>query len=383
MKKLLNYFGNGDFSPEQRSQSLPIPYLTKYLLLFSMSLLMLEATTITISPEQQKDWQIKTATPTAVNSLVLGEFMAEVTTPPQHLHSISLPFEAQVKKLYVATYDHVNKGQLLAEVTGRDWINIQQEFIADVVELNYHKETLKRKNRLCNEGIIPKKEFISANAEHQADKIKVSTSKALLRGYGASSKMINDLVKKLKISPIIQVRSDISGTLLHLNVRSGKSTNPSDALFVIQKKGALWLEADILVQKAMMLKNKEKVTLSFNSEKFESTVLLHAPTINPENQTQKVRFSLPNSAKFLSGMRSPATITQMQKSVKVAKKSLISIEGKEVVFLKIAKGYESMEVEIVGEEGAFYFLKDMPQLHAPIATTSLLILKSLMEGEDE
>jgi hypothetical protein len=123
--------------------------------------------------------------------------------------------------------------------------------------------------------------------------------------------------------------------------------------------------------------------LIFNSEKFESTVLLHAPTINPENQTQKVRFSLPNSAKFLSGMRSPATITQMQKSVKVAKKSLISIEGKDMVFLKIAKGYESMEVEIVGEEGAFYFLKDMPKLHAPIATTSLLILKSLMEGEDE
>jgi len=309
--------------------------------------------------------------------------MAEVTTPPQHLHTISLPFEAQVKKLYVANYDHIKKGQLLAEVTGRDWIEIQQRFIADAIELKHHGHIAERKNRLCKEGIIPKKECTSANAEHQADKIKVSASKALLRGYGASNKMINDLFSKLKISQTIQVRSDISGTLLHLNVRSGKSTNPSDALFVIQKKGALWLEVEMLVQKAMRLNQNEKVNLTFNSETFESRVLLHAPTINPENQTQKVRFSLPNSAKFLSGMRSPATITQMQQTLKVAKKSLINIEGKSMVFLKTTKGYEALEVEVLGEEDSHYFLKDMPQLRNPIATSSVLILKTMMEGEDE
>lgn len=357
--------------------------MKKLLLGLSLGLLMLEATTVNLTAEQEKSWQIDTATPTVTNTLSLGEFMAEVTTPPQYLHTVSLPFEAQVKKLYVATYDHIKKGQLLAEVTGRDWIEIQQRFIADAIELKHHGHIAERKNRLCREGIIPKKECTSANAEHQADKIKVSASKALLRGYGASNKIINDLFSKLKISQTIQVRSDLSGTLLHLNVRSGKSTNSSDALFVIQKKGALWLEADILVQKAMRLKNKEKVTLSFNNESFKSRVLLHAPTVNPENQTQKVRFSLPNSAKFLSGMRSPVSIIQARKSLKIAKKSLINIEGKENIFLKIAGGYESMEVKIVGEERSNYFIKDNAKLHAPIATSSLLILKTLMEGEDE
>jgi len=357
--------------------------MKKLLLGLSLSLLMLQATSIELTSEQEKSWQIETTSPTIIDSLSLGEFMAEVTTPPQYLHTVSLPFEAQVKKLYVATYDHIKKGQLLAEVTGRDWIEIQQQFIADAIELKHHGHLAERKNRLCSEGIIPKKECTSANAEHQADKIKVSASKALLRGYGASNKMINDLFSKLKISQTIQVRSDIEGTLLHLNVRSGKSTNPSDALFIIQKKGALWLEADILVKKAMRLKNNEEVTLRFNNESFKSSVLLHSPTINPENQTQKVRFSLPNSTKFLSGMRSPVSIAQMKKSIKVAKKSIISIEGKDVVFLKTSKGYESVEVEIVGEDNAYYFLKDMPKLHAPIATTSLLILKSLMEGADE
>ncbi|HIP50765.1 MAG TPA: hypothetical protein EYG94_01650, partial [Campylobacterales bacterium] len=112
--------------------------MKKLLLGLSISLILLDATTITLTSEQEKDWQIKTEIPKVSTSLALGEFMAEVTTPPQHLHTISLPFEAQVKKLYVANFDHLEKGQLLADVTGRDWIEIQQRFIADAIELKHH-----------------------------------------------------------------------------------------------------------------------------------------------------------------------------------------------------------------------------------------------------
>ena len=343
----------------------------------------LNAQTIELTPQQEQDWQITTQTPKASNTLPLGEFMAEVVTPPQNLYTITLPFEAQVKKLYVASYDSVKKGQLLAEVTGKDWIGIQQQFIEDAIELKHHGHVAERKNRLCKEEIIPKKECIAANAEYQADKIKVSASKALLRGYGASNQMINDLSSKLKISATIPLRSEVTGKLLELNIQAGKSTSPSDALFVLLKEGAMWLESDMLVQKAMHLSQGQRVQITFNQETFESKVLLHSPTIDPENQTQKVRFSLPSSAKFLSGMRNPATITQTQKALKVTKKSVINLEGKNSVFLKIDKGYEALAVEIVGEEGSNYYLKEMPKLHNPIATSSLLILKSLMEGEDE
>ena len=82
-------------------------------------------------------------------------------------------------------------------------------------------------------------------------------------------------------------------------------------------------------------------------------------------------------------MRNPATIIGTEKTIKVAKKSLINIEGKNVVFLKNDKGYEPLTVEIVGEENSNYYVKDMPALNAPIAVSSLLVLKTLMEGEDE
>ncbi len=61
--------------------------------------------------------------------------MAEVVTPPQLLQTVSLPFEAQIKKIYVANFDNVKRREPLAEVTGRDWIELQKRFISDAIEL--------------------------------------------------------------------------------------------------------------------------------------------------------------------------------------------------------------------------------------------------------
>ena len=348
-----------------------------------LTLLFINAKPIKLTPQQQKDWQITTAQPKVSKSLTIGRFMAEVTTPPQYLYSVTLPFEAQIQKLYVANYDSVKKGQLLAEVTGRDWIEIQQRFISDAIELKHHAHIAERKNRLCSEGIIPKKECTSANAEHKADKIKASASKALLKGYGATNKMINDLFNNLKISRTIKLRSLVSGRLLKLNVRSGKSTNPTDALFVIQKEGALWLEVEIPVKKAMRLKKGEILSILFNEESFSGKVLLKSPIINIVNQTQKVRFLLPKSSKFLTGMRDMAELSITTNTLQVEKKSVITIKNSKVLFVVTPKGYISTPIKVLGEDDNHYFINGKLQSTDTIATSSLAILKSMMESEDE
>jgi multidrug efflux pump subunit AcrA (membrane-fusion protein) len=345
--------------------------------------LLLEAKTLELTNEQLKDWQIKTTEAKQIDTLALGSFMAEVVTPPQYLYSIALPFEAQIKKLNVANYDHIKKGQLLATVTGHDWITIQQQFIQDSIELKHHKHVAERKYRLCAEEIIPKKECTAASAEYKADKIKVASAKALLRGYGADEKIINKLFHNLKITQTIPVRSSFAGKLLELNVRVGKSTQPSESLFVIQREGALWLEADILIKSARNLKDGQALTLNFSGEKFQSKVLLHAPKINVENQTQKVRFSLPHNKNFVTGLRDMLKISQKSNALKIPKKSVISLGEEEVVFVQSEKGFEAVAIKVVGEDNMNYFVEMNALLQNPIVKTSVAILKSMMESEDE
>ena len=85
------------------------------ILLLTLFTFTIQAGDLILTPEQKDNWQIKVQAPISSQKLPLGEFIAKVVTPPSLLHSISLPFEANVKKLNVANYQYVKEGQVLAE----------------------------------------------------------------------------------------------------------------------------------------------------------------------------------------------------------------------------------------------------------------------------
>lgn len=357
--------------------------MKKQLLFLILCTFTLNAEKIILTPEQEENWQIKVETPKSSDKLPLGEFVTAVVTPPTLLHTISLPFEANVKKLYVANYQYVTKDQVLADVTGTEWISTQQKAISDAIEFKHHEHLAERKNILCKEEIIPKKECIASNAELEADKIKVTASKALLKSYGASDEMISNLFKDLKLSQTIQLRSTVEGRIVKLHARPGKSTNPTDALFIIQQKGSLWLESAIEATIVQNLYEGQKVQITLGSNTFDTTILQLSPMINPENQTRDIRFLVPADINVFAGLRTSAKITIYQKSLKIKKNAVIKDGDTQIVFVKNKEGYTSIPVEILSEDDKYYFIKPSSMLENKIAVNSLAVLKNMLGSEDE
>jgi len=343
----------------------------------------LYANEIKLSPKEINTWQIQTQLPTSTNKVPLGSFIVEVTIPPTLLQTIALPFDAQVITLNAASYQEVKKGDLLAEVTGTQWIEAQKSAIADAIELRHHTHTAERKNKLCKEEIIPKKECIAANAELKTDKIKVSASKALLESFGASKKMIDTLFSQLKIYPTIPIISKTDGTIITLNAQPGKSTDPSAALFIIKKEGALWLESDMPIKAASILKIGENVILTIEGKQYNSKVLQLSPTLNQQNQTRHVRFSQEDKSDLLAGTRTNAILTLNIEATCVPKKAVIKSEGKHIVFIKQGDVYKNISVDILGEDTKNYYLKNNPLLKAPVVISAVAVLKNMLGGEDE
>ena len=343
----------------------------------------LNAENIAITTEQEANWQIKLEVPQSSQVLPLGDFSAEVVTPPTLLHTIALPFEANVKKLYVAKYEKVHQGQVLADVTGTEWIQTQQKAVSDVIEYRYYEQLAARKNILCNEEIIPKKECTSANADLEAKKINVATSKALLRSYGASDEMISKLFKDLILSQTIQLRSTVDGRIVDLYATPGKSTSPSDAIFVIQEEGPLWHESDIEAKRIEGLKEGETVQITLNNYTFDTKILQLSPVINPENQTRRARFLIPTDIDIFPGLRTTAKIVLKQDSLKIKKNAVIKIGRSQVVFYKNKDGYTSLPIEILEEDEEYYFVKPSPDLKNEIAVSSVAILKNMLGDENE
>ena len=357
--------------------------MTKKLLLLTLFTCTINAQDIVLTPEQESNWQIKAEVPQSSEKLPLGEFIAEVVTPPTLLHTISLPFEANVKKLHVANYQKVTKDQILADVTGTEWIATQQKAIADAIEFKHHEHLAERKNMLCKEEIIPQKECVAANAELAADKIKVAASKALLKSYGASDEMISNLFKNLTLSQTIQLRSSVEGRIVQLHATPGKSTSPADALFIIQEEGPLWLESAIAAKRIQGLQEGQKVQIVLDGHTFDTSILQLSPVINPENQTRQIRFLVPSSINIFSGLRSNAKITLTQDSLKIKKNAVIKEGDRQIVFVKNKKGYSSMPVTILAENNQYYFVEPSSALQNKIAVSSLAVLKNMLGSEDE
>ncbi len=353
------------------------------LFIFMAYVCALQAENIEMSPEQEKNWQIKTEKPQISDRLPLGELMVEVVTPPALLRTISLPFEANVKKLYVAKYQSVDKGQILAEVTGTEWIETQQRAISDAIELKHHEHLAERKKMLCKEEIVPQKECVAADAELASDQIKMATSKALLKSYGATPEMISNLFSELQISQTILLKSPMEGSIVAITASPGKSNSPSDALFVIQEKGSLWLESEIEEARTGKLQAGQSVHVELADYNFDTVILQISPVVNPENQTRQIRFLVPIDSEVLSGLRGMAKITLSLSAIKLKKTSVIKVGDKQIVFVKNPNGFESVNIEMLGEDDTHYYVKNISELRNDVAVTSIAILKNMMEKKDE
>ncbi len=338
---------------------------------------------ITLSEEQEKNWQIEIAKPELTQMLPLGDFVAEVVTPPAQLHTLSLPFDATIKKLNVALYQQVSKGEVLAEATGTEWIAAQQQAIADMIAYRHQEQLTKRKNMLCKEEIIPQKECVTANATLESKRVSVEASKALLRSYGASDEMLEVLLKEFQLLDTVVVRSHVDGRVISLEAAPGKSVDAGMALFVMQTKGALWLESHMEAKRTKVLQESQKVRIVIDGVTFDTVILQISPVINPENQTRQVRFLVPEDVSLISGLRANAHIFFAYESIKIPKESVIKDGREQIVFVKDKDGFTSQKIEILSEDDHFYFVKPSKGLEGEIASSSVAILKNMLGEEDE
>jgi len=355
----------------------------KTILLLISALFSLHAVDIVVSAEQEKDWHI--VTQELNNSSITPEatLYVEVITPPKLLKILSLPNEVTISDLHVNLYDSVSKGDALVSVSSVQWLEAQKNAIASSIDYTNRFQIDQRKQMLCSEQIIAKKECIASQAALQEARNRLKAAKEMLSAYGASNTLIADITKKYKVYPTLTLYSSVKGHIIELSGGTGSSIEAFKPLVTILKDGDLWIEGALSTHNASLLKRGDTITLRIDTHQFESKVLNIAPFINTKNQTRNVRFSLPKDSGLLSGLRTSATLYLHVNSIKIPKKALIQ-EGKQnIIFVKTAQGYRSLNVNVLSQEDDYYYLKPQAELKQPVAVNSVLILKNMMDSSDE
>lgn len=348
-------------------------------LLISISLI----ADITLTQEQEQDWNIQTTISKEVSYIPLGEYMMSVKTPPNLMHTLSLPYEAQVVNINRANFERVKKGELLAVLSAPEWIEAQRKVIADSIEFIRSQNEAQRKEKLCKEEIIAQKECIAAESDVKTNKIKLSASKALLKAYGASNEMIETLLKESNISSNIRLLSSVEGTILQANIEPGKSTTASTALFVIKADGDNWLESDLSQEAANRLKPLQEVIITIDSNDIKLKVLHVSPILNSHNQTRHVRFALPKSEILLDGLRTKGKLSIEGKAFTIDKKAVVQDSNKSIVFVKKGSIYKVLEVNVISEDKEKCYLSYDAALNEQIVIQSTSVLQNILQQGKE
>ncbi|MDQ6758425.1 MAG: efflux RND transporter periplasmic adaptor subunit [Acidobacteriota bacterium] len=240
----------------------------------------------------------------------------------------------RVTDLRVRLGDYVKKGQLLLTMTSHDMsgaISDYQKFQADA---RLVKTQLERSQLLFSKGAIAQKDVQVAEDADQKARVDVSTSAERIKILGGD---IN------RLSPLIEVRAPVSGTIIEQNVvaASGiKSLDNSPNLLTIADLSHVWVLCDVYENNLSQVHLGDRASLRLNAypeRKLEGRVSNIASLLDPATRTAKVRIDLPNP----NGLMRPnmfasvvftARGTQSRMTVPVS--AILRLQDRDWVFVK-------------------------------------------------
>jgi cobalt-zinc-cadmium efflux system membrane fusion protein len=228
--------------------------------------------------------------------------------------------------------DEVKKGQVLVVIRSQDLALAISDYQKSVADKLLARKALDRAKLLYDHGAVPQKDLETAQDTEEKTKVDVQTAAARIRILGGDTD---------HLSPVIEVKSPISGTIVEQNTAGGegvKSLDNTPNLFTIADLSRVWVLCDVYENNLSQVHLGDGVEVRLNAypdRVFRGRISNISRLLDPTTRTAKVRVELANSGGiFRPGMFSNAQFTS-QGSVKrmaLPETALLRLHDKDWVF---------------------------------------------------
>lgn len=270
-----------------------------------------------------------------------------VDVPPTGIASVSIPMGGYVQDINLIPGTYVKKGQVLATVKDPAYVQLQENYLAAKVKLNFLQLDMDRQKTLLTQEAVSKKSFQQLQADYNANAIQ-------LKALSEQLKLINIKPENLtteKMTSLVQLTAPISGYITKVNINRGKYVTPSDVLLEIMDPNDIHAaitiyEKDIAGFKVGM---KGIVSLSQDpSKKYPVTILAVSQNIN-EDKTGLLHCHFDQIPKnVLPGMFLSADIVvETNEAVLIPIDAVQRYQGKDYVFIQTnVNAFEAIAIQI-------------------------------------
>lgn len=197
--------------------------------------------TVSLTVEQRKNIDLHTM---QVGRASIGGVLKVhglIDVPPQNMVSISVPLGGYLKESHLLPGMHVKKGERIALIEDREYIELQQEYLTAAANLKFTEKEYERQQDLNASKATSDKVFQQITADYTARKVQVKALAEKLRLIGIDPVRLNED----NLSKSISINSPIDGYVTHVNANIGKYVRPEDVLFELVNPTDIHLALDV------------------------------------------------------------------------------------------------------------------------------------------
>ena len=260
---------------------------------------------------------------------------------------VSPAITSLVKKVSISTGQKVNVGQVLFELSGNDFIELQQNFMESANQLKRLKSEYERIKSLYKEKVGTEKEMISAESDYKNVNAKYSALKKKLQFLGLDPAKIEET----GFYNSFFIRSPISGYISKIHGSIGQYADQQTCLAEIIDVNQLHLQLSVFEKDINKLHPDQKIKfqLSDNSNRtYDATLKSIGRTIDTNTKSIQCYADIKDlqSANFIKDAYIEAEICTKTDTVNaITEEATVKMEG-EYFILVLEK-----------DDGENYFLR--------------------------
>jgi cobalt-zinc-cadmium efflux system membrane fusion protein len=247
------------------------------------------------------------------------------------IHVTSLG-SGRVVDIKVRLGDFVKKGQSLLVISSPDLASANADYQKARADEELSRKALERTQELYTHGAMAVKDLEAAQDTEDKAKVDVQTSAEHVRVLGGDPD---------HISPVIDLRAPVSGTIVEQNVAGSegiKSLDNTPNLFTIADLSQVWVVCDVFENDLgeVHLGDSSEIRLNAYPDRvFRGKVADISRVLDPNTRTAKVRIVLANGEGALRpGMFATATFRsrKLHDRVVVPSTAVMRLQDKDWVF---------------------------------------------------
>ena len=276
---------------------------------------------------------------------------------PDGIAQVGVFISGNVNSIHRKSGEWVKKGDLLFKLTGKEIIEIQQDYIQNNAKLTLAKMDMERMKTLVEENISAQKEYQTALSEYQI-------LKAANEALNAKLTMLHLNPEKIvsgNLVTAVSVLAPISGYITLQNITVGEFLEPGNKIMEIIDIQKLQLNLFVFEKDLKLLQPGQKVLFNEpdrKTELFEATLSVIGKSIDQESKTIPCVATIinDNNHQFVHGMYAECSIITSERIALALPSEAIVKDGySHFVLVKISNEYDMMTfskqpVEIGREE---------------------------------